>query len=161
MIDINKMRKAINRHGASIICDDELIGLLDRLEAAERERDECNARRLEAADHFSAQVREISSALEETRRERDVEEQRACDLHVECCNLITEIDALRAKIERMERQEPVVWQVRSRPTWNDGPWSEWRKCSEGSAQDIKNTPLLHDWHYEVRALYALPGAKGE
>lgn len=70
-------------------------------------------------------------------------------------------NTLRAKIEAMEKQKPVGWQVRSRPTWNDGTWHEWRKCSECSAQDIKNTPLRHDQHYEVRALYGLPGAKGE
>ena len=37
MIDTKELRKAINRHGASIVCDDELIELLDRLEAVEKD----------------------------------------------------------------------------------------------------------------------------
>lgn len=70
MIDTKELRKAINRHGASIVCDDELIELLDRLEAAEQER----------------------------------------DWHAERCeDAMNECDALRSKIEAMERQEPVAW----------------------------------------------------
>ena len=72
-----------------------------------------------------------------------------------------EIDALRAKIAAMEKQEPVAWQTRTRPAWNDGTWGPWRKCSKEYAEDIKKTPSLHDWLYEARALYALQGAKGE
>ena len=101
MIDIDKLRQAL---GA--VSPEEIEELLDRLEAAEEER-----------------------------------------------------DALRAKVERMERQGPVEWQTRTRPAWNDGTWGPWRKCSEEYAEDIKKTPLLHDWPYEARALYALPGAK--
>ena len=72
-----------------------------------------------------------------------------------------EQEALRTKIARMERQEPVAWQTRTRPAWNDGTWGPWRKCSKEYAEDIKKTPSLHDWLYEARALYALQGAKGE
>ena len=68
-------------------------------------------------------------------------------------------ERLEAKVAEMEQQEPVEWQARTRPTWNDGTWGQWSKCSEGHAQDIKKTPLLHDWLYEARALYALPGAQ--
>lgn len=70
-----------------------------------------------------------------------------------------EIMRLRAKITEMERQEPVAWQTRTRPAWNDGTWGPWRKCSKEYAEDIKKTPSLHDWLYEARALYALPGAQ--
>ena len=70
-------------------------------------------------------------------------------------------ERLEAKIEAMERQEPVAWQTRTRPAWNDGTWGPWRKCSKEYAEDIKKTPSLHDWLYEARALYALQGAKGE
>lgn len=72
-----------------------------------------------------------------------------------------EIMRLRAKIAEMEKQEPVAWQTRTRPAWNDGTWGPWRKCSKEYAEDIKKTPSLHDWLYEARALYALQGAKGE
>ena len=67
-----------------------------------------------------------------------------------------ERDALRACIEAIK---PVAWQTRTRPAWNDGTWGPWRKCSEEYAEDIKKTPLLHDWLYEARTLYTLPGAK--
>ena len=67
-----------------------------------------------------------------------------------------ERDALRACIEAIK---PVAWQTRTRPAWNDGTWGPWRKCSEEYAEDIKNTPLLHDWLYEARTLYTLPGAQ--
>ena len=70
-----------------------------------------------------------------------------------------EIMRLRAKVAEMEQQEPVMWQTRTRPAWNDGTWGPWRKCSEEYAEDIKKTPLLHDWLYEARTLYTLPGAK--
>lgn len=54
--------------------------LMAKLEAAERERDECNRRRLEAADHFAAQTTLMKKKY----------------------------DALRAKIAEMEQQEPVA-----------------------------------------------------
>lgn len=60
---------------------DTAIEMIERLEAAERERDECNRRRLEAADHFAAQTALMKKKY----------------------------DALRAKIAAMEQQEPVAW----------------------------------------------------
>ena len=71
-----------------------------------------------------------------------------------------EIDALRAKIEQMERQEPVAAQHRFRHPQKTMPnWSTWQPCA------ISNRPAWEiDWQgYEVeyRPLYALPGAKGE
>lgn len=58
---------------------DEIERLAARLEAAERERDECNRRRLEAADHFAAQTALMKKKY----------------------------DDLRAKVAEMEKQEPV------------------------------------------------------
>ena len=72
-----------------------------------------------------------------------------------------ERDELRARIEEMERQEPVEWQSRSRPSWGAHQWGNWESCSPGYAQDITKSPTLHDWQYEARPLYTLPGAKGE
>ena len=71
-----------------------------------------------------------------------------------------EIDALRAKLEQMERQEPVAAQHRFRHPQKTMPnWSMWQPCA------ISNRPAWEiDWQgYEVeyRPLYALPGAKGE
>ena len=57
----------------------EIERLAARLEAAEKERDECNRRRLEAADHFAAQTALMKQKY----------------------------DDLRVKVAEMERQEPV------------------------------------------------------
>lgn len=59
---------------------EEIERLAAKLEAAERERDECNRRRLEAADHFAAQTELMKRKY----------------------------DDLRAKITEMEQQEPVA-----------------------------------------------------
>ena len=39
MIDINELRTVLARHGTSVLNEDEILELLDRLEAAEKERD--------------------------------------------------------------------------------------------------------------------------
>ena len=53
--------------------------------------------------------------------------------------------------------EVVAWQSRCRPTWgNNHPWTSWELCTKGQAEDYQKTPLLHDWEYEVRALYTTP-----
>ena len=131
--------------------------ILDRLEEAESdaleqarlngmgsEREAALMARLEAAEKELAELRSSmkfrTSLIGRTEAERDV---------------------LRAKVERMEQQEPVLWQVRTRPTWNATGWSEWRDCCEEHAKDVTKAPMLHDWLYEARVLYALPGAKGE
>ena len=65
---------------------DEIERLAAMLEAAEKERDECNRRRLEAADHFAAQTALMKKKY----------------------------DDLRVKVAEMEQQEPVAlvkWQV--------------------------------------------------
>ena len=59
---------------------------------------------------------------------------------------------------QQEAQEPVAWQSRTRPTWggDNRPWSPWEPCTKGQAEDCWKTPLLHEWAYEARALYAAP-----
>ncbi|MGL4264802.1 MAG: ead/Ea22-like family protein [Afipia sp.] len=109
--------------------------LIDRLEAAEEAWKISNQTVYDLTEKVIPNIQEKLEAAEKER------------------------DALKAKIERMEKQVPVTWQTRTRPAWNDGTWGPWRKCSEEYAEDIKNTPLLHDWLYEARALYTLPGAQ--
>ncbi|MGZ2748349.1 hypothetical protein [Burkholderia stagnalis] len=48
-----------------------------------------------------------------------------------------------------------LYQYRTRPDWKD-QWSEWEECSAAAAADYIRVPRLHDWHYEVRALYTAP-----
>jgi len=50
-----------------------------------------------------------------------------------------------------EQAEPVEYQYRTRADWHKG-WSEWDRCTKEQAADYIATPLLHDWHHEVRAL---------
>ena len=54
-------------------------------------------------------------------------------------------------------QEPALYQSRIRPAWkDDADWLAWETCSKESAEDYERTPLLHDWQYQVRRLYAEP-----
>jgi hypothetical protein len=52
-------------------------------------------------------------------------------------------------------QEPVEYQYRTRPDWIP-EWNRWNTCSKDSADAYEKNPYLHDWHYEVRTLYAAP-----
>ena len=105
-----------------------ILELLDRLEAAEKERDNANA----AA---------VNIALEAERLQCENDALRAALRHeADCVEAAkAEIKALRAKIERMEQQEPV--------SWADAFGLPFRKKSE---IDGVASPL-----------YALPGAQGE
>jgi len=144
-IDTNELRKDKRPQSSTIV-----HALLDRLEAAESECLEQARLNGMGASREAALMAKLEAA-EKSDAESIAMYRKARD----------ERDELRAKVERMERQGPVEWQTRTRPAWNDGTWGPWRKCSEEYAEDIKKTPLLHDWLYEARALYALPGAKGE
>ena len=79
MMDINKLHAAVEAAGLNAILRKEVLELIERLRAAEKERDECNRRRLEAADHFAAQTALMKQKY----------------------------DDLRVKVAEMERQEPV------------------------------------------------------
>jgi len=149
MIDINELRRL------TVDCywptsPVSINEILDRLEEAES--DGLEQARLNGMG--ASREAALMAKLEAVEKERESWKGLAQQFG-------NELDTVRAKIERMERQGPVEWQTRTRPAWNDGTWGPWRKCSEEYAEDIKKTPLLHDWLYEARALYALPGAKGE
>ena len=67
-------------------------------------------------------------------------------------NALARIRAERIKeLEAQAGAEPVAWQYRMRPAWGkgDAPWGPWEECSEGKAKDCWETPLLHDWAYEL------------
>jgi hypothetical protein len=52
--------------------------------------------------------------------------------------------------------EPDLYQYRMRATWNDNPWSAWEECSEAKYNDCINAPLVNDWAYQARKLFAEP-----
>ena len=134
--------------------------LMAKLEAAEKSdaesltmyrkaRDERDALRVElneirygtAVAHDT--IKALNARIEAAEKERDWHAERCEDAMNECA-------ALRAKIEEMEKQEPVRHEFQGR----DGAWY----------------PFINQRHYEntvadgtwpIRALYALPGAKGE
>ena len=132
-----------------------VIEILDRLEAAESECLEQARLNGMGGEREAA----LMAKLEAAEIERDSAKKLADSLALALNTSNHERDNLRAKIAEMEKQKPVEWQARTRPAWNDGTWGPWRKCSEEYAEDIKKTPLLHDWLYEARTLYTLPGAK--
>lgn len=115
MIDINELRQAL---GA--VQPEEVEELLDRLEAAESARRDDYQNWMTALDRNA----ELLAKLEVAEKERD---------------------GLRAKIEQMERQEPVATIHINSITGNP------------SVDFIPGHCYLH----HNSSLYALPGAKGE
>ena len=120
MIDIKELRMVLARHGTSVLNEDEVLELLDRLEEAE------------------------SDALEQARL-NGMGSEREAALMAKLEAAEKERDALRARIEAMEKQEPVAI-VES---WANGSYSRnyklrWLKDADKGA-----------------GLYLAPGAKGE
>ena len=143
------------------------VELLDRLEAVEKERDVLRDRlALESQENGAlrdsvdraCEERDTLRALVVMRFDHDSPPQftQGYELHdltepvtaehcrwfvAEIARLRTDCDALRAKIEQMEKQEPVahVW-----------------RCDNGHIHGSCEKTLLMG-----AALYALPGAKGE
>jgi len=52
--------------------------------------------------------------------------------------------------------EPVAWQSRMRPDWEENGWTQWKDCPKEQADNFWKAPHLHDWVYEARALYTAP-----
>lgn len=78
-----------------------------------------------------------------------------------------EADAITALRQALEQptvkdslkveKEPTLYQYRTRANWEGAlGWSAWENCTKAHAQDYLNCPLVHDWLYEVRALYTEP-----
>ena len=123
MIDINELREKITTKGLDVVADADILVALDRLEAAEKERDNANA----AA---------VSIALEAER--------------LQCENY-----ALRARIEAMERQEPVAWMLNCPTLGGDTGWIlSWTQSGAGQCNRLSGEE-------NERKLYLAPGAKGE
>lgn len=174
MIDINELRRLAQaatpgpwiNHGRqpnvaglphSAVAAKTLLARVYSEAYGDVEQETANASFIAAAN--PATISELLDRLEAVEKERDAARKITDSLALALNTSNHKRYALRTKIEAMEKQEPVEWQTRTRPAWNDGTWGPWRKCSEEYAEDIKKTPLLHDWLYEARALYALPGAQ--
>jgi len=124
-IDINELRMVLARHGTSVLNEDEVLELLDRLEAAEA--DALEQARLNGMG--SEREAALMAKLEVAEKERD---------------------ELLARIEAMEKQEPVA-QVGVHETGGNAGimWSA-RPLNE-----FDSLPLLRDGD----RLYLAPGAQ--
>lgn len=155
MIDINELRKLAQAAtpGPWIVNSTAINELLDRLEESESdaleqarlngmgsEREAALLSKMEAAekarDQFRADWFECLALAEEAKP--IIDRQRS------------EIDALRARIEQMEKQEPVYLFRRKGLDY-------FCTCSKERYESFSAKPRL----FEVKTLYALPGAKGE
>ena len=73
---------------------------------------------------------------------------------------------LQAKIDAMEKQGPIKYERRIKRR-NEHTWGHWRECYKTDYTKAKTTgghyPRYSDdlFDYEMRPIYALPGAKGE
>ncbi len=89
------------------------------------------------------------------------EAQQVLDALEECMGwthsdlTVTAAETLRAKLSAPE-PEPVAWQSRMRPDWEENGWTQWKDCPKEQADNFWKTPRLHDWVYEARALYTAP-----
>ena len=68
-----------------------------------------------------------------------------------------DIGKLCAEIERLKggQGEPVAWQYMTHPTWDKEPWpTKWDDCTKEAHDDYVRAPLVADWEYRTRKLYA-------
>ena len=168
MIDTDALKRDKRPQSAWVV-----HALISRLEAAEKELAELRSSmkfrtsligrteaerdalyaKVETAENDAAHQKALAdSALRVAEGwERKCGELRAALRHEADCveAAIAEIKSLRARIEEMERQEPVFW---------------WRQCSDETYEGPIHTNSIERVRKQSGAwspLYALPGAKGE
>lgn len=62
---------------------------------------------------------------------------------------------LTAEPAAQQHGEPVAWQYITHPTWDKGAWpTEWTECTKEAHDDYVRAPLIADWEYLTRKLYA-------
>ena len=103
MIDINELRMVLARHGTSVLNEDEILELLDRLEAVESDALE-QARLLGMG---SSREAALMAKLEAAEKERDDVAMQLAQSEQGKRKISEECDALLARIKERERQEPV------------------------------------------------------
>ncbi len=126
--------------------------LMAKLEATEKER-----------DFAKVEIARLHDDIRELTDERLLdEEDRELWTTLKAKSAEKERDALRAKIEAMEKQEPVKYEIRRKPR-QDNTWSLWKQTYKRNIDRMPSLGVCSDdlFDYEVRALYLSPGAKGE
>ena len=120
-IDTKDLRDKVMEFGTCVICSEELIELINRLEAAEKERD-WNAERLEdAIEEWTALRAELetermrltacgvvamSNTTDSAKQARDMSQEYWSASCSDVARMVDENIKLRAKIEQMEKQAP-------------------------------------------------------
>ena len=84
---------------------DAAVEMIDRLEAAEKDI----AMKEEVIDSLATVIKRLDAQCDAAEKEREIDEKRIADLMADLNRVGHENDALRAKIEQMEKQEPVAW----------------------------------------------------
>ena len=105
MIDTKELRGAITRHGVRILNEDEVLELLDHLEEAES--DALEQARLNGMG--ASREAALMAKLEAAERERNTLRIELNEIRYGVAVTHDTIKALRAKIEQMERQDPIAW----------------------------------------------------
>ena len=142
MIDTKELRGAITRHGVRILNEDEVLELLDRLEAAES--DALEQARLNGMG--ASREAALMAKLEAAEKDIALKERVIDSLGSELNAVANERDALQAKVEEMEKQEPVAELVDG--AFDQYPHLKWR----GSYKAIVGAKLY-------TKLYLAPGAQ--
>ena len=147
MIDINELRQKLRSDDLIDHVDIHanvkpiLAELINRLEAAEKERDIYKF----GFNGFSEKTEWVQQGINDGTISTKYFGWHRADVMYDLLSAAEkERDALRAKITEMERQEPVGWQR----LYKDG----------SSSEDFTDLPYVFT---HQRPLYALPGAKGE
>ena len=144
-IDINELREAIQTFGSQAINEGDLNELLIRLELTES-REAVYKKALEISEKTVRDLTEkvipnIREQLEAAEKDIALKERVVDSLGSELNAVANERDALQAKVEAMEKQEPVahVW-----------------RCDNGHIHGSCERTLPMG-----TKLFALPGAKGD
>ena len=134
---------------------EEIERLAARLEAAEKERDDV-AQQLVQSEIGKREISEAHDAMQiEVGKLKDLEVSRCVKINgyiVDNARLAEEVERLRAKIERMEKQEPVMWA-------NSSTINSSRINKERGGRGDQHTCSETQTAYHDTQLYALPGAQ--
>lgn len=134
-----------------------VIELLDRLEAAESARRDDYQNWMTALDRNAELLAKLEAAEKELAELRSSMKFRTSLIG----RTEAERDALRAKVEQMERQEPVAFALYSGWAFKAAYHKEHEACDQRDRRQLSADLGGSLEAYRVVPLYALPGAKGE
>ena len=157
MISTEELRDKVATLGSNYLTDKEWIEVIDRLEVAEKSDAESLMMYRKARDERDALRSLVVMRFDHEHPPQFVQGYDPHDLlepvtAEQCRWFVAEIERLRAKIERMEKQEPVAKVRIHKAGGNAGlAWSV------APLNDFDSLPLMRDGD----RFYAIPGAKGE